>query len=148
MSIFAARLSLAALLCTSVVTATAGTVRNGDTTISFENFAHPVGEHVDSLPKPVGGWQAFASKLYYPRYLRVRGSVVHGSTKVFVTIDADGHVADISFSPNIHPRFRSAVITAIHRCRWKPATRNNVPVRNTFWMPINFSTYHVNTSQR
>ncbi len=141
MSIFVARSFLITLLCLSIFTVVAGTAQHGDSTIVFDDSMYRAGKGTDTLPMPVGGMATLAAKLYYPRYLRHTGSIVHGSSKVSVTIDANGSVADISFSPRMHPGLESAVIKAIRSCKWKPALKHNVPVGSKVRIPLNFDTY-------
>ena len=141
MSIFAARLRLVTLLCLSAVTAAAGTARHGDSTITFDDSVDLRGKNIDTLPRPVGGIGTLMAKLYYPPQLRRQPYIVHGSAMVFYTIEADGRVADITFSPRMHPDLELVVIKAIRSCQWMPALKHNVPVRCKIRMPVSFNTY-------
>jgi TonB family protein len=128
-------LAFTGFICLSAV-AVADTVQRGDSTITF---SPPPSR--DNTPMPVGGVAAFASKLYYPPDLRMGSYIVHGHAIVSVTVEPNGHVTDISFSPRMHPKLERVVIQALRSCQWKPARKHNVPVRGQLRFPVNFDTY-------
>ena len=128
------------LLCFSVITsAVGGTAHHGDSTIIYNDaIQHKKG--VDTGAMPVGGMRTLMSKLYYPSYLRVRPAIADSSTMVSVTINANGSVAAVSFSPPIHQSLEAVVVKAIYSTQWIPATKHNVPVRTRSHIPISFKT--------
>jgi TonB family protein len=135
MRAFFAHLAFIGFVCSSAV-AVADTVQRGDSTITF---SPPPAR--DSAPMPVGGVAAFASKLYYPPGLRTRPYIVHGNAMVSVTVEPNGRVTDISFSPRMHAELERVVIQALRSCHWKPAQKHNVPVRGWLRFPVRFDTY-------
>ena len=90
MSRFVARSFLITLLCLSIFTVVAGTAHHGDSTIMFDDAQFRAEKGIDTWAVPVGEMATLAAKLHYPRYLRYTGSVVHGSSNVSVTNDANG----------------------------------------------------------
>jgi TonB family protein len=144
MTIFQACLSLIILLCVLASAAPErSTVYHGSSAITYsEPIYH--GERFDRLAMPVGGWQTLMSRLYFPSYLRVQPAIPGGRTMVLVTINANGTVAAVSFSPPIHQGLEAVVVKAVYGTQWIPATKHNVPVRCRFRMPINFKIYKYN----
>jgi hypothetical protein len=59
---------------------------------------------------------------------------------VIVTINANGGVAAVSFSPPIHESLEAVLVKAVYSTQWIPATKNNVPVPSRLRIPINFKT--------
>jgi hypothetical protein len=131
---------LGILLCASVIpSAVGGTAHHGDSTIVYSDaIQHKKG--VDTVAMPVGGMRTLMSKVYYPSYLRVRPAIADSSTTVFITINANGSVAAVSFSPPIHQSLEAVVVKAIYSTQWIPATKHNVPVQSRSRIPISFKT--------
>lgn len=134
------RLFLLMFLCFSLITLAAGDIaHHGSSTIVYNDATHH-GKALDTVAMPVGGTHALASKLYYPSYLRVRPAIADSRTMVIVTINANGGVAAVSFSPPIHESLEAVVVKAVYSTQWIPATKNNVPVPSRLRIPINFKT--------
>ena len=129
--------SLVILPCVLVISAAADTTYHGSSTISYHEPSYH-GKRFDTIPMPVGGWKNLMSKLYYPSYLRVQPNVVRGKTMASITINPNGSVAAVSFSPGIHQTLEAVVVKAIYSCQWIPATKHNVPVRCEIPIPITF----------
>ena len=131
--------SLVILPCLLVISAAGDTTYHGSSTITYHEPGYK-GKRFDTIPMPVGGWRKLMSKLYYPSYLRVRPAMADTSTVVSVTINANGSIGDISFSPRIHQSLEAVVIKAIYSCQWIPATKHKLPVRCDMPFPIRFHT--------
>jgi len=131
--------SLVILPCVLANSAAADTTYHGSSTVSYHEPSYH-GKRFDTIPMPVGGWKNLMSKLYYPSYLRVQPDIVRGKTMVSVTINPDGNVAAVSFSPRIHNGLEAVVVKAIYSCHWIPATKHNLPVRSDIPIPIRFDT--------
>jgi protein TonB len=74
-------------------------------------------------------------KVVYPPMARQQG-ITGGRVVVMVLVDEEGRVAEARLQQGVAPRsgINEAVIDAVRRTRFRPATKNGIPVK--MWRPV------------
>ncbi len=74
-------------------------------------------------------------KVIYPPMARQQG-ITSGRVVVMVLVDEEGRVAETRLQQGVAPRsgINEAVIDAVRRTRFRPATKNGIPVK--MWRPV------------
>ena len=71
-------------------------------------------------------------KVRYKPTLEVPESVIaaqlQGRVEILMTVDAAGLVTSIQVVSSLHPDADAACVAAMEKSRWKPGTRDDVPV--------------------
>lgn len=93
----------------------------------------------DSPPHVIGGFDALTRQLDYPARLRYRSHAVQGETVVTAWIDPTGQIRSVSFAPRMHVELEQIVTRAVRNSRWKPGTKDGLPVGGKVFFAIKFT---------
>ena len=91
---------------------------------------------LDSPPRPIGGEAALGARLPYPPELRRQH--IQGKAIVSVSVDTDGKVIGVSFSPRLHPALERIVVSAAHESGWEPGMKHSHPTSGSVSFPVTF----------
>lgn len=94
------------------------------------------GSDADSLPSPIGGMSAIQKNIHYPEIARRAG--IEGTVYITVDIDENGNVTNTNVLQGIGSGCDEAAIDAIKQVKFKPAIRDNIPVKYKITIPIKF----------
>lgn len=103
-------------------------------------------EDVIVMPEYPGGREAMAkfveSNLVYPEMARKMQQ--SGEVVVEFTVERGGALTGVNVIKGICSELDAEAVRVVRSMpRWKPGTKNGVPVRVTMTMPINFKIHHV-----
>ncbi len=87
---------------------------------------------LDQAPVPT-----FQPQPIYPYDLRRSG--INGSVVIEFVATADGNVANARAVRSTHQRFEEAALQAVRRWRFKPGTKDGVPVNTRMQVPVTFN---------
>jgi TonB family protein len=91
---------------------------------------------LDESPAPVGGFKEIQKNLFYPEFARKDG--IEGEVLVEAIIDERGEIVETKIIESLGAECDKEAIRAIQSVRWKPATKQGIPVRSQVSIPINF----------
>ena len=94
------------------------------------------GSDADSLPSPIGGMSAIQKNIHYPEIAKRAG--IEGTVYITVDIDENGNVTNTNVLQGIGSGCDEAAIDAIKQVKFKPAIRDNIPVKYKITIPIKF----------
>ena len=110
---------------------------------AFERQQQKMAEQIglDCMPKYIGGIQALMEYLQtnvsYPKNAMKRGE--EGRVLVTFIVHRDGSIVDPVVIQSVSEELDAEAIRVIlNMPKWKPATKNGVPVRVKYTLPINF----------
>ncbi len=90
----------------------------------------------DEPPLVVGGFGEIVKVLEYPEVARKAG--VAGTSVVVVQIDKKGRVIKAKIKESLHPDCDKAAIEALKSVKWKPAIKDDKPVKVWISVPVKF----------
>ena len=88
-------------------------------------------------PRPVGGYEALATRIHYPKSLRDLG--VEGTVVISSHISPNGQVLTTRVTQPLAPELDLIVSNAIRRTLFEPATRKGKPESVWISIPVVFS---------
>ena len=97
----------------------------------------PVFVPYDEAPHPIGGYDVIQKKLIYPEIARKAG--IEGRVMVWAKIDEQGNVIQTRILTSRGPSgCDEAAMAAVSAVKWKPAMRNDKPIKVWVAVPIDF----------
>jgi TonB family protein len=103
---------------------------------SYHNSRDRENAEIDIPPEPFGGFEEIQKNLSYPEFARKDG--IEGKILVEATINEAGEIIDTRIVESLCTECDREAIQAIYSVRWKPATKQGVPVRSRVSIPISF----------
>lgn len=103
---------------------------------SYQGSRDRKNAELDTPPEPVGGFKQIQKNLYYPEFARKDG--IEGKVLIEATINEAGEIIDTQIIESLGTGCDGEAIRAIYSVRWKPATKQGVPVRSRVAIPISF----------
>jgi len=95
----------------------------------------------DEPPAPIGGFQAIARQLEYPKAGRLAG--IEGTVVLRIQIDERGNIRNIQVLQSLGSGdFVEAASKAVRAVKWKPAKQREVPVMVWCSIPVEFSLHN------
>jgi TonB family protein len=107
-----------------------------ETTIDAASMTTGMGVY-DQSPEPVEGFVAIQKKMIYPEIQRQAGIEGKVFVKLLITEQGDIETAEIIKSAN--PAMDSAAIHALTGLKWKPARKQEQPVKVSIVVPVVFT---------
>ena len=90
----------------------------------------------DKSPMPVGGMEAVAKKVVYPK--EIEGKNIKGDVQVMVTVDTTGAILATSIYKALHPACDSAAVKAVRSVKFKPGEKEGKKKVKKVIIPITF----------
>lgn len=90
----------------------------------------------DKMPEPVGGMEALAKNVKYPKKAKKDGT--QGTVFVSATIDESGKVTSATIMKSVGHGCDEAALTAVRKTTFTPAVKNGKKVKVQITVPINF----------
>ena len=104
---------------------------------AFSLNAMPLEADVVTKPRPVGGIPAVCEHVTYPDFAMEMG--MEGNVILRFRVDEFGNVSNIQVIQSGGYLLDEAVMAAVSRSEWIPATHNNKSFSVLFQLPFNFS---------
>lgn len=93
-------------------------------------------QEIDQLPMPVGGVEAIAKALKYPK--TARADSVQGTVYVEATVDVEGKVVKAVAQKGVREDLDKAALEAVKKVKFKPGMHKGKPVEAIVTIPIAF----------
>jgi TonB family protein len=103
---------------------------------SYQGSRNQENAELDAPPEPVGGFKQIQKNLFYPEFARKDG--IEGKVLVEATINEAGEIIETQIIESLGTECDGEAIRAIYSVRWKPATKQGIPIRSRVSIPINF----------
>lgn len=92
--------------------------------------------HVETLPKLVGGLASLQKKIQYPEEAREAG--IEGRVIVQFIINKDGKVENPQIIKGVHESLEQETLRVVKKAEFEPGMHNGIPVRVQYSLPITY----------